>query len=157
MSRKRQHSISLSNDLMLEEVRRLLSLGNKVEIMTKGNSMLPFIKGGIDSVRLVRKDACTGDAVLALTNNGNWVLHRLVKVENGIATLHGDGNLRGTEQCREEDIAGVVEAVIGPHGKERKATSHSRAARWNRLPYMARRVVIALYNRIILPIYRRTI
>ena len=40
----------LPNEILMGEVERLLSQGTAVTIMTKGNSMLPFIVGERDSV-----------------------------------------------------------------------------------------------------------
>lgn len=140
-------SISVPNDIMLEEVRRLLALGDKVQLLTKGCSMLPFIRGGKDSVRLVKKDFAVGDAVLAYTTDKRWVLHRVVDLTGGMVRLKGDGNLRGEELCRAEDVAGVVEALILPSGRE-KTISVKRAQRWNALPYLVRRAVLAVYRRL---------
>ena len=41
------------NAILLGEVERLVSEGNSVTLMPKGSSMLPFIRGGKDSVVLV--------------------------------------------------------------------------------------------------------
>ena len=39
------NTITIANEILLEEVRRLLMKGNNVTIRAKGNSMLPFITG----------------------------------------------------------------------------------------------------------------
>lgn len=143
------NSVSVPNEIMLEEVRRQLALGNKVELLTKGCSMLPFIRGGKDSVRLVNKPFAVGDAVLAHTVDGRWVLHRIASIEGELVRLKGDGNLRGEEECLAQNVAGVVEAILLPSGKEKPSTSAKRAARWNALPYFIRRYTLAIYRRLI--------
>ncbi len=142
------NSVSLPNEIMLAEVARLLDEGHPVEIRTKGSSMLPFIVGERDSVRLVRKPFAAGDMVLAKISSGIWVLHRVVSVADGTVTLKGDGNLRGTEQASASDVVGVVEAILKPDGRE-FMPSVRRAARWNALPYIVRRFYLAIYRRVV--------
>ena len=135
----------LPNDVLLEEVAGLLSAGNDVTLLTKGNSMLPFIRGGIDSVRLRRlPEVACGDIVLAQVAPGHYVLHRVIRAENGALTLMGDGNVRGTEACRTEDVAGTAVAVVRPDGRER---APGRGRLWKALRPL-RRYLLAVYRRI---------
>ena len=91
----------LPNDVLLGEVSRLVAEGESVTIMTKGTSMLPFIVGGRDSVRLVRPaELQPGMIVLAELHDGRYVLHRLISVDGQNLTLMGDGNIAGVERCR---------------------------------------------------------
>ena len=141
-------SIILPNSLLLGEVSALLAEGHPVVLMTKGNSMLPFIRGDKDSVRLVAAEEYkTGQAVLAQIGPGHYVLHRLVEIDGENVTLQGDGNLRGREHCRRSDICGVVTQVLRPGGKT-AGPRDDCAAKWRRLPYIIRRVVLAIYRRI---------
>ena len=141
--------ITLPNEVLLEEVAALLAEGRDVELMTKGTSMLPFIVGGRDSV-ILRKKACNslqpGDIVLARRSPGNYVLHRIVAVNEEEVTLRGDGNVSGTETVSVKDILGKVIAVVGPSGKKR-IPKNGRL--WRRLPPFVRRCVLALYRRTI--------
>ena len=50
------HKVVVPNAILLGEVKSLLAEGKDVVIPTKGNSMLPFIRGGRDSVNLRRLD-----------------------------------------------------------------------------------------------------
>ena len=60
------NKVVVPNSILLGEVRSLLAEGKDVVIPTKGNSMLPFIRGGRDSVNLRRLDTLeVGDIVLA--------------------------------------------------------------------------------------------
>lgn len=115
----RPESISVPNGLLLSEVGRLLAEGHEVILATKGNSMLPFIVGERDSVLLLKTpEPKVRDIALAEVSPGNFVLHRIVSIDGDKVTLMGDGNLRGCEKCRKQDILGVVQAIIKPSGKQ---------------------------------------
>ncbi len=146
--------IVLPNAVMLGEVERLLSEGHQVVIMTKGNSMLPFIRGERDSVNLEKRDSVApGDIVLARLSEGHYVLHRVASVDGDEIRLHGDGNLRGDERCLKENVAGTALQVVLPSGRARDCISErsKRLPRiWNRLPVLARRIFLGFYRRIAL-------
>lgn len=140
------------NAILLAEVSNLLAEGKEVELKAKGYSMLPFIVGDRDSVRLRREEVSEGDAVLAEIAPGHYVLHRIVGMDGGSVTLKGDGNLVGTEHCRPRDIKGKAVAVTSPKGKIRDLAgsgAKARAARWNALPYIVRRYTLAIIRRLI--------
>ena len=136
-------TINIPNDILLPEVGALLSEGREVILMTKGYSMLPFIRGGRDSVHLTAPaSVCKGDVVLArIPSSGTYVLHRVAAISAQGLTLKGDGNLRGMEQCSPQDVMGVATAVSGPSGRRRAVRS---AKVWNALPVFPRRCVLAL-------------
>ena len=92
--------ITLPNDVLLDEVARLVDEGEAVTLMTKGASMLPFIVGGRDSVLLVRpEELFPGMIVLAYVQGGRYVLHRILSVDGTKVVLMGDGNIKGVEVC----------------------------------------------------------
>ena len=112
------HKIELPNEVILGDASAMLAKGKDVTISTKGNSMLPFIRGGVDSVELRKIPAIhRGDIVLAQIAPGHYVLHRVFREpeicpDGRLApetriTLMGDGNVRGTEICRACDICGT--------------------------------------------------
>ena len=108
----------IPNDLLLGEVSRLVAEGEKVTIMTKGVSMLPFIRGERDSVLLQRpENLAPGMIVLAYVENRRYVLHRIMSVEGDKVTLMGDGNIVGAERCRIEDVKAVAVKIITPKGE----------------------------------------
>lgn len=147
--------IDLPNNILIPEVRRLTDGGSEVVLMTKGVSMLPFITGGRDSVRL-RKTAFgeieEGDIVLAEVAKEKYVLHRVVGKKDGRLTLRGDGNISGKETCGAEDIIGVVTKIIAPSGKER---TPGKARLWRVLGPFPRRCVLAVYRRTILKLKQK--
>lgn len=137
----------IPNEILLPEVGELLAEGREVILMTKGQSMLPFIRGSRDSVALRRHENVeVGDIVLSRIRQGVFVLHRIIAVDGGTLTLKGDGNLVGTESCQIGDVLGTVERIVLPDGKER---TPGRAALWRRLPVLVRRVILGLYRRLI--------
>ena len=134
------------NGILLEEVRRLLLEGKEVILLTKGQSMTPFIRGDRDSVALVHKDAVkVGDIILAKVEGGRFVLHRVIKADERGITLMGDGNIRGHEHCLPGDVAGTVVRIIKPSGKE-IVPGNGRI--WRRLkPF--RRIILGVWRRLL--------
>ena len=138
--------MSLPNDVMLGSVSEMLAEGHPVVIMTKGNSMLPFLRSEKDSVALRKKDDVeVGDIVLAHTLDGRYVLHRVTAVDGENVTLMGDGNIRGTEQCTKSGISGTVVRIVKASGREYEP---GKGKLWKALrPF--RRYILAIYRRII--------
>lgn len=149
--------IIVPNHILLGEVMSMLSEGKDVTILTKGQSMLPFIIGDRDRVRLRRLERVdVGDIVLAVLPGGQYVLHRVLEKDGDRLTLMGDGNLRGVEHCSLPDVCGTALTRITPDGKElslRSASSLRRSRVWLRLK-PCRRVILALYKRTVLKILK---
>lgn len=99
----------LPNEQLLGEVVTLLNEGLEVVLRVKGQSMLPFVIGDRDSVILRKVSPLKRhDIVLAHLPNGHYVLHRIIRIHGERLTLMGDGNLRATESCLQEEVAGKV-------------------------------------------------
>ena len=143
--------IELPNEVLLGEVTELLKEGKNVILMTKGNSMLPFIIGDRDSVELTSPDVVKeNDIVLALLKNGMYVLHRVQRIDGDEITLMGDGNLRGTEHCRRNDICGLVRTIIKEDGRKvdcSDASLRRRVLLWHRL-LPVRRYLLYIYRKL---------
>lgn len=143
---------TLPNDVLLGEVSRLVESGETVTLMTKGMSMLPFIVGGRDSVVLGRPDGLReGMIVLAYVHGGRYVLHRIIALDGDKVTLMGDGNIKGVEVCRKEDVKAVASRIIRPSGEvDCLGAGHLRkAAAWKKM-LPARRLILAVYRRLFL-------
>lgn len=145
--------VVVPNAILLGEVSSLLDEGKDVILMTKGSSMLPFIRGEKDSVNLRKLDGiAVGDIVLARVREGVYVLHRVFSVDGDIVTLMGDGNLKGKERCRRSDVCGTVMEILKDGGKVvdcRGRQAFAKARIWRFLmPF--RRYILAFYRRIIL-------
>lgn len=141
---------TIPNEILLKEIGNILSGGQDVELLTKGNSMNPFIRGEIDSV-ILRKmplgNLRAGDIVLARISNDTYVLHRVIHIDGDRITLMGDGNVSGQEHCTTNDILGTVTDIVRPDGRQHKP---GRAVIWRKFGYLPRRVLLAFYRRIIL-------
>ena len=97
--------------------------GKVIALVPQGISMLPFIKGGVDQVYLLKKDrVAVGDIVL-VEYHGKHILHRVYAIDGEKITLMGDGNLEGTEQVAADEVLGTVVEIVhdGRHLKPKKA------------------------------------
>ena len=107
----------LPNEVLLGEVSILLAEGKSVILRTKGNSMLPFIRGSRDSVELLKRaNVLENDIVLARLADGRYVLHRVIDIDGESVTLMGDGNIRGTESCDISGVCGTAVSIIKNNG-----------------------------------------
>lgn len=119
----------IANDILIPEIARLIQGGQQVLFTPSGVSMRPFIEGGRDSVLLTAVDdpVRVGDIVLAKFGD-IYVLHRVYRINpssNSAASsiiLMGDGNLRGEEHIRREDILAKVAAIRSPKGYRKPLT-----------------------------------
>ena len=144
--------VQMRNDILIEEMTRMLDERRSVIFSPKGRSMLPTIVGERDSVKIVRNDSPSiGDIALARIEPGHYVLHRIIGIDGDVAILRGDGNLDGTELCHLCDICGTADAIIHPDGKvtDCKAFMPKTLGKcWMRLPRTARRYLLAIYRRL---------
>ena len=148
-------TITIDNNQLIGEVKKLLKTFPSVVLPVKGTSMLPFIIGSKESVELVRweKDFQIGDIVLAWTKD-YYVIHRIIKIDGDDYTLMGDGNIMGTESCKRSDIVAKAEYVVDKHGNKHYLYTPRRCQAsklWNKLKPV-RRWILAIYRRTILKI-----
>ncbi len=144
-------SLVVPNEILFAQITELLNSGKTVTFAVKGCSMLPFIVGDKDSVSVKREEFFPGDAVLAHLPNGHYVLHRVESIEGDNVTLKGDGNLTGREHCLVSDVRGKVVQVLksGTRPVDVSRPSYKRRIRrWNNLPYICRRIVLAIKRRL---------
>ena len=116
----------MKDELIIEEAVRLVSEGVCVTLPVDGQSMLPFIIGGQESV-ILQKPAQpkVGDVVLAWCRDGRYVVHRIIGINGDAITLMGDGNLVGREYCSVGDIKARVSHVVDVKGRR-----HAIDTRW---------------------------
>ncbi len=129
----------------LAQVPRLLDEGKAVVLkQIYGNSMLPFIRGGVDSVRLRKPEGVkVGDIVLAVFG-GRPIVHRVIAIDGTKVTLMGDGNPKGmTEKGDLSNVLGIVDQIISPSGRSRKP---SNGKLWRRL-LPVRKYLLRIYRK----------
>ena len=142
---------TVPNNEAIAAVAALIKEGRHVVLPVKGNSMLPFIIGGRESVELTPPpQAQVGDVVLAWVDGSHYVVHRVIAVSpQGDVSLMGDGNIRGVEHCTQQDIVGKAVFVVSADGKKRPLPNDSWQWRlWNRL-LPIRSCILAIYRRTI--------
>lgn len=84
---------SMTYEMLEPIIREKLSMGGRVIIKPKGTSMLPLIRQGIDEVEL--SPLPSGrlkkyDIPFYKRKNGQFVLHRIVRVKKDSYVLCGD-------------------------------------------------------------------
>ena len=136
---------------IISEAIRLVEEGVSVTLPVDGRSMLPFIIGGKESVILQQpKQPQIGDVVLALVEDGRYVVHRIIRIDGDHVTLMGDGNLVGTERCTIASIKALATHVVDAKGKMHQIDTpwRRRAAQlwWHLRP--VRRYLLAIYRRV---------
>ena len=142
----------VNNHLFMQEITRVFGQGKKsVTFVVRGFSMRPFLEDGRDKVILAPpREPKIGDVVLAEVKKETYALHRVIKKENGVYTMRGDGNpLWMTEQFTQEKIVGIANGFIRK-GKEVSTSSRKwryYSAIWNFLKPL-RRILLAIYRRI---------
>ena len=140
----------MTDNEIIEEAIRLVREGVNVTLPVNGNSMLPFIIGGKESVILHRPLLIdVGDVVLAWVDGCRYVVHRIIRIDGDHITLMGDGNLT-TEHCTLNDIKARVTHVVSADNKERDLHNRWRmhaAKLWYWLRPV-RRVLLAIYRRV---------
>ncbi len=141
----------MTDNEIIEEAIRLVNEGVSVTLPVNGNSMLPFIIGGKESVILQKPEQLKfGDVVLAWADGYRYVVHRIIHIDGDNVTLMGDGNLIGTEHCTLNDIKAIATHVVD--AKERTHYIYNRwrksaAKMWFWLRPI-RRYLLAIYRRI---------
>lgn len=141
----------MTDNEIIEEACRLVREGVNVTLPVNGNSMLPFIIGGKESVILHRPGLIdVGDVVLAWVDGNRYVVHRIIKLDYDRVTLMGDGNVAVTEHCRLNDIKARVTHVV-----DAKDRTHYLYNRWRMLGAKVwywlrpiRRYLLAIYRRL---------
>lgn len=129
-----------------ETIRLVLDSGGEFTIFPKGTSMLPLIVQGRDSVTLVKRegDLRKGDIAFYLRDNGQYVLHRVIKAKKGQYIMCGDNQLSPETGIENRHIIGIVR-LINRSGKT--LTDHTFSYRLYRFvwrSFFVRRVYFRL-------------
>ena len=91
---------------------QLLERDGALAYTNKGISMMPLLRQDRDIMIIEKRDPPYKkyDAVLFLRDNGQYILHRIMKVMDGKYYIIGD-NCPSGETVREEQILGVLTGV----------------------------------------------
>lgn len=89
--------------------------GGEFRLYPKGTSMLPLIRQGLDSVALVslNREPKRGDILLYRRENGQYVLHRLMRCEkDGTLCFSGDNHPERERGIARDQLLAIAIAVF---------------------------------------------
>ena len=146
-SREVSDKRTIGDDNYFMAVRMLLDEGREVLFTPKGDSMLPFIKNGRDSVVLASLSRPLEVGNIILVKIGpKYIMHRIFALDGDRITLMGDGNIIGKEYCTSNDVIGIVTEI---HKENGKVVKPGKGRFWRAIRPL-RRYVLAFYKRVIL-------
>ena len=135
----------------LSELREIIAAGGDVSVPVSGGSMTPFLIHGRDQVHLRKPNRRLkkGDIVLYQRANGQFVLHRIVRVHGDRCDLLGDAQTLTERNVPRTQIFALAVFCcrkgkwIGPRSLWWKFFAHV----WPRLRPV-RRPILGLYTRL---------
>jgi hypothetical protein len=141
--------VRLPNNAALPLIKELLSSNKTVTIPVKGTSMRPFYVDSQTQVTLSLPLSTFRrlDVVLFERENGQMVLHRIVKMSRDTLIIQGDA-LRNSEIVKPSQVVGVVLR------HERRGKIHSERSFWY-LTIVRVWVLFAFLRRPMLGVLRR--
>ena len=101
----------------LNDVYELLTTqlkdGGTVRFKPKGTSMLPTLRQGVDEVVIstLKKKPKKYDILFYRRANGQFVLHRLIKMHKGEYVMRGDHQFEYEYSITDDNIIGVVSEI----------------------------------------------
>lgn len=94
-------------------MKEVIESGGEFTFKPNGVSMMPLIRQGIDEVVLVKAENIkVGDAVFYQRDNGQFVLHRIVKEKKGKYVMCGDNQFILEYGITDKHILAKMKAVI---------------------------------------------
>lgn len=140
------NSISLATT-----VQESLKDGKTAFLVAKGISMRPFIIGMEDRIYIsqFQKENIKIGSIYVFIYKGNMIIHRLDNIIGNNLIMRGDGNIRGVEIIKIDDIIGEVIAVQKGKRKIEKGSFI-----WKTFAYMwpnnssLRRGILYIYKKI---------
>lgn len=111
----------VSMEDMIPLIKEQIANNGEVSFTPKGNSMLPMLRNNMDTVVL---GSAAGklkkyQVALYLRDNGQYVLHRVVKVKVDYYVMRGDNQFVDEWGIRDDQIIGIV------HSFTRKGRTYS--------------------------------
>lgn len=103
-------------------LRELTEAGQEVSIVIAGNSMSPFMVHERDKIcfKKPNRPLKKGDMVFYQRDNGQFIMHRILKVKDGCYDIVGDAQIDIEKDIRDDQIFAIVTKVcrkgkwIGP-------------------------------------------
>ena len=103
----------ISPEQGMEQLLELLEETREIPLVITGSSMTPFLVPGRDTVYLSKPadPLRRGDIVFYRRDNGGFVLHRILRLEEECFTMLGDAQTIPEPGIRPEQIRAVATAV----------------------------------------------
>lgn len=109
-----EHKVKvLEPEQLMPKLLEMLEVTEPVPLVISGSSMTPFLVHGRDTVYLskVKEPLRRGDMVLYRRDSGNYILHRVYRVEETTFTMAGDAQTWLEPGIRPDQILAKVTAV----------------------------------------------
>lgn len=122
-----EHKVKvLEPEQLMPKLLEMLEVTEPVPLVISGSSMTPFLVHGRDTVYLskVKEPLRRGDMVLYRRDSGNYILHRVYRVEETTFTMVGDAQTWLEPGILPDQILAMVTAV------RRKGTVLQRGSFW---------------------------
>ena len=131
---------------LLSLIEEQLAQGKNVKFQPRGVSMLPMLRQGIDSVVLSPVPARLRkyDLPLYRRDNGQFVLHRVVKAKDGVYACVGDNQYVVEENLRHDQMIALVTAFY--RGKRERSVHAPAYLLYCRFWYASRPLRYFIYR-----------
>ena len=109
-----EHKVKiLEPEQLMPQLLEMLEVTEPVPLVISGSSMTPFLVHGRDTVYLtkIRQPLKRGDMVLYRRDSGNYILHRICRVEGETYIMVGDAQTWLETGIRRDQILARVTAV----------------------------------------------
>ncbi len=102
----------VDNDVYLPVLRELIYEGHSVRLNVRGQSMMPFLLDGRDSVIIepINRELRKGDIAIFQRQNGTYIMHRIYKVdrENKQCYFVGDAQKQIEGPIETQRVFGII-------------------------------------------------
>ena len=98
----------------LPVMESMVRSGQTVPLLLAGNSMVPFLRNGQDTVFVSPPDGPfrRGDLVFYTRPSGQYVMHRIYHIRNGMLFIVGDAHTEVEGPVDPDRVFGVVREVL---------------------------------------------
>lgn len=140
---------------VLDNIERIVDVGQSFELRVNGYSMLPLLGYAGDTIivrRVSADESIAGRIAMFRGVKGNIIVHRVLGVDAGTVRLRGDGNIAQIERVQRAEIIGVVESVRRRGGRVVSCTTrwwHLKERLWLAIPLRIRGYLLAMLRRML--------
>ena len=137
---------------LLDNIESIIAVGERFELSVTGFSMLPLLGRPGDTIIVRRTTECediVGRIAMFRGSQHNIIVHRVLRINEGIVTLKGDGNPHLEERTPRSEIIGVVESI---HRGKKIIDCTSKSWRrkekmWLATPIILKKYILAIMRR----------